>query len=96
VADVQTRFGSARSTRNRKGISQEPRTRSLHQYISSVERGERNVTITVSSLSPRCDVGTHAKVTMAVQDDRREEFSSTVESHQTHRLGRMGVMQNSA
>ncbi len=50
MADVEAKFGARlRTIRTRKGISQEALAAmaGLHRtYISSVERGERNVTIT--------------------------------------------------
>ncbi len=49
MSDVQIKFGmKLRETRKKKGISQEKLAElaGLHRtYISSVERGERNVTI---------------------------------------------------
>lgn len=49
MSSVKVKFGKKlRSTRNKKGISQEKLAdlAGLHRtYISSVERGERNVTI---------------------------------------------------
>ena len=49
MSDVQIKFGmKLRETRKKKGISQErlAELAGLHRtYISSVERGERNVTI---------------------------------------------------